>query len=322
MPVVTRTKFDTYEKVSLISDEISTTIWKALHDSTGDKVVLKIPKPGCLQIVQELQILSRLSHNCIIELKDSISTDNGAGIVLPLAKSGDLFGALSSAAMSEDDTKRIMYRILSALQYLHGQQIWHRDIKPENILLLGENCDPDSAVLADFGFARYCETTLSEDFVGSPHYCAPELYLRLPYDEKIDIWALGLTLFACLTRSLPYNTASQTMMMTEIVSGLPRLRQIAEQKSMPEVAFDLCVQMLTRDSKDRLSAEEALQHRWFDSVRLERLERQTDIEGTKSIVQDRFTESLSRTTCETTICVAECSQIIPPAEQSRLGTSP
>jgi serine/threonine protein kinase len=247
-------------------------------------------------------------------LKGTISTDYGTGLVLPFAKSGDLFSALSDAALSEDDTKRIIYRVLSALQYLHGQNIWHRDVKPENILLMGDNHDPNSAVLADFGFARHCETTLSEDFVGSPHYCAPELYLRLPYNEKVDIWAVGLTMFACLTRSLPYNTASRRMMINEIVSGLPRLKDIAKEKSMSELAFDLCAGMLAKDSQDRMSALEALQHRWFDSVR----GHQQRVGETNEIPKDHWRDSVSPRLCERVIPMKACTQNRTGREQMQI----
>jgi serine/threonine protein kinase len=57
-------------------------------------------------------------------------------------------------------------------------------------------------------------------------------------------------------------------MVAEIVGGLPRLRETAREKSVSPLALDLCEKMLAKESKDRISATDALQHQWFDSIRI------------------------------------------------------
>lgn len=86
------------------------------------------------------------------------------------------------------------------MKYIHDQKIIHRDLKPENILLQN-----DVAKIGDFGLAtttvcpckegadqQLTERSYTHD-IGSPLYSAPEIHSK--YDEKIDIYSLGIILF-------------------------------------------------------------------------------------------------------------------------------
>ena len=83
----------------------------------------------------------------------------------------------------------------------------HRDLKPQNILLAAKN--RSDVKLIDFGFAINFKTN---DYItnccGSPKYMAPEIMNRKSnYDEKIDIWALGLITYELLTGgAFPFST--------------------------------------------------------------------------------------------------------------------
>ena len=74
----------------------------------------------------------------------------------------------------------------------------HRDLKPQNILL--ENSNKLDIKIADFGFSRFfnpekgCKLEL-----GTPDFKAPELYNRENYNEKVDIWSIGVITYMLLT---------------------------------------------------------------------------------------------------------------------------
>jgi serine/threonine protein kinase len=105
---------------SRLSDEFTTEIFEACNRNTGEVLVIKYPKPNCTQTARELSVLSQISHPGIIELRDVIQTPNGPGVVLPLARSGDLFGWIETGGFPERHVKCIVFRILSALSYLHA----------------------------------------------------------------------------------------------------------------------------------------------------------------------------------------------------------
>jgi serine/threonine protein kinase len=250
-----------------LCSESSSYISLVSNATTGEKLALKIPKPGTKQTSQEFEILQEISHPSIIPFKGAIHTNNGPGILLAFAAGGDLFDLLTleTGGLLERECRQIFCPILTALDHLHSQAIWHRDIKPENILFLQAGPDLSSVVLADFGLARKCpQGYCTTDFVGSNLYVAPELLLHARYNEKIDIWALGITLYACLTGSSP---AFGPEAEREILSGLPDLFNAEEADLLSRDAKDLIRWMLSVDPERRPSAKEAMGHRWFDSVR-------------------------------------------------------
>lgn len=75
---------------------------------------------------------------------------------------------------SEDNARRVMQQVLSAVQYLHERNIVHRDLKPENILLLSNESDTDVRV-TDFGLAKKASQEGLKTFCGTPQYFAPEV---------------------------------------------------------------------------------------------------------------------------------------------------
>lgn len=99
-----------------------------------------------------------------------------------------------------------MFQIAQALKYLYQNSIVHRDLKLQNILL-SEKSFNATIKLADFGLARQYESKedLFETTCGTPIYMAPEIQKGETYDEKADLWSVGVILFELIAGFPPFN---------------------------------------------------------------------------------------------------------------------
>ena len=92
-----------------------------------------------------------------------------------------------------------------AINYMHKQSITHRDLKPENILLESKNIDTLDIKIADFGFSCIFDPDEGLDLVlGSPLYMAPEIIEGKIYNEKVDIWSIGVITYMLLSGRNPF----------------------------------------------------------------------------------------------------------------------
>lgn len=96
--------------------------------------------------------------------------------------------------------------MLKAINYIHKLNIIHRDLKPENILLESKKVDNFDIKISDFGLSCFFDPKKGlGDHVGSPSYMAPEIIKGEKYNEKVDIWSIGVITYILLTGRLPFN---------------------------------------------------------------------------------------------------------------------
>jgi serine/threonine protein kinase len=105
--------------------------------------------------------------------------------------------------------KLVLRQLLLAVHFIHQQNVVHRDIKPDNVLITcHQGCEQIAQVyLTDFSLAT--RVGADQDLTqhcGSQPYLAPEILQRLAYKGgPSDIWALGVTFFACMFGRLPFS---------------------------------------------------------------------------------------------------------------------
>ena len=241
------------------------TVSLGVHEETKEKVAIKEIKKSELNtdnlLTKEINIQKILFHPyltkmyCVIEKEDSIF------IVTEYCSKGDVLNfIIDNRVFEEEEACKIFQQVLSSLEYLHKNYISHRDIKPENILL-NEYGD---AKLSDFGLStKFEKNKLLEKACGSPLYAAPEMLTGKMYDgTKIDIWSLGISLYAMVCGELPFDDENNNMknIVYKIKNGKYTLPD-----NLSPLCKDLIKRILEANPDKRITLEEIKNHKWVNS---------------------------------------------------------
>ncbi|CAN1277252.1 Serine/threonine-protein kinase AtPK2/AtPK19 [Linum perenne] len=157
----------------------------------------------------ERDILTKVDHPFIVQLKYSFQTKYRLYLVLDFINGGHLFFQLYHQGLFREDLARVYAaEIVSAVSHLHSNGIMHRDLKPENILL-GED---GHVMLTDFGLAKeFDENTRSNSMCGTVEYMAPEIIQGKGHDKAADWWSVGVLLYEMLTGKLLQKESSRRL---------------------------------------------------------------------------------------------------------------
>ena len=192
-------------------------------------------------IENEIKILSQLDNPFIVKLyevfsinlssEDNIDNDNNNDdknqlmcLVLELCENGDLNDRIKekkqkNEKFTENEILKYFYEILQGLYYLHKNRVIHRDLKTLNIFLTENN----HIKIGDFGVSKKLinNNIYAYTFVGTPYYLSPEICQNKPYDEKSDIWSLGVVIYELITLNKPFDSESQMGLFMKILKGKP-----------------------------------------------------------------------------------------------------
>ena len=174
-------------------------------------------------VFNEANILAKLDHQNIIkfyEVFDSKKPKHTLNIVTEYADGGDLSEKIKSQGKTPfKETEILDYftQICLALKHIHDKKIIHRDLKSGNVFLMKSGL----VKLGDFGIAKGFEKTMdkAKTMVGTPYYLSPEIVEGKPYDNKSDIWSLGVLLYEMMTFKMPFNANSLPMLSAKIIRG-------------------------------------------------------------------------------------------------------
>lgn len=172
------------------------------------------------------------------------------------AEKGDLFNVIAEKGALPEIICRTYFRFLiSALKYIHGQDICHLDMKPENILLDKEY----NLKIADFGCATSTTAGKIDRREGTEEYMAPEILSGSAYDgKKADLFSTGMVLFMMFSGNLPWRraSASKDQLFGTMASKLYNLFWGRHSKNRPAGYFsdsfkDLINKLLAANPEER-----------------------------------------------------------------------
>lgn len=266
-------------------------VYKGYHKETLENVAIKKIIFGNATTVnskiaqQEKSIMEKLLHPNIVKfIEATLDAENNIHYVFEYCECGTLAHFLNGKPLKEKYALGYMKQLANALHYLVENQIIHRDLKPQNILLTNNY---KTLKLADFGFAKYLRTEtntnstgfgkpysisskshvetdsveqLCETICGSPIYMSPEIIKSCCYNNKSDLWSVGIILYEMITGTTPYKAYNHIDLLhkieTQPISIPLALMNSAECK-------DLIYCLLQKRPENRIDWNAFFEHKWF-----------------------------------------------------------
>jgi serine/threonine protein kinase len=204
--------------------------------------------------LREARASAALNHPNIVTIHDVDQEDGTFFITMellegtPVNKIVECRGKLSSF-----DTARLGIQITAGLGYAHAQRIIHRDIKSANLFFTNEKV----VKIMDFGLAKMLEEVRKATTIvgGTPYYMAPEQSAGGVIDHRVDLYALGVTLFELVTGKVPFADGDIPFHHRHTPAPDPRERE----PSVPETMAVLILNLMAKDPDERIqSADEVV----------------------------------------------------------------
>ncbi|KAL5121861.1 hypothetical protein ACEQ8H_000076 [Pleosporales sp. CAS-2024a] len=234
-------------------------VYLASHKlSNGSRVVLKSAKKDDANLAREIHHHRQFIHPHIARLYEVIVTEELVWLVLEYCPGDELYNyLLAHGALDPAKVQRIFTQLVGAVSYVHNKSCVHRDLKLENILL-----DKHGDVkLVDFGFTREYEgkSNYLQTWCGTVCYSAPEMLKGEKYaGEKVDVWSLGIILYALLVGELPFDEDDENVTKMKILKEEPKYPE-----NFPAQAKELCQSLLSKRPILRPSLADILQNPWL-----------------------------------------------------------
>ncbi|MCY1013032.1 serine/threonine-protein kinase [Nannocystis pusilla] len=264
-----------YRLVARIGHGGMATVYEAVDTQIDKPVAVKVLHPQfavaddyMARFRQEAFAAAKIRHPNLVDVTDFGIDEGRAYLVMELLEGESLSARIERepGPMRWAEAVTIMTQVCDAVAHTHDHGLIHRDIKPGNIFLVTQPGRPGVAMakLLDLGIAKVLrdassmrpmapETRLTQGTPGTPEYMSPEQALGLEIDHRIDIYAIGVTLYRMLTGFLPFQSQNSVyeVQRKHIELPPPPLFVLAPEARIPPSIQEIVLRALAKRPDER-----------------------------------------------------------------------
>jgi TolB-like protein/tRNA A-37 threonylcarbamoyl transferase component Bud32/Tfp pilus assembly protein PilF len=205
-------------------------VYLAKDTILGRNAAIKLLRPetladplGKLRFLREARAVAALNHPNIAVLYEAGGSDEAPFLAMEFVAGKTLKEIVANGPLAADKIVDYATQIASGLEHAHAQGILHRDIKAANILVT-----PQSTIkLLDFGLAKIAEqgeetrslATAQGSWVGTLHYCPPEILSGSEATVRSDLYSLGVVIYEMACGKLPFAGLDSAALVNAITRG-------------------------------------------------------------------------------------------------------
>lgn len=234
------------------------TVYLAQHTLLHYPIALKVIHSNEEESIKSFKNTNSIVHPYVCQNFDLIKTVNGNLCIFMEYVNGKtlLDYANDLGHLHEYEIKKIFGQMVTAIEFLHKKKIIHRDLKCENVMI-----DQNRNIrLIDLSFSCPYSDEHST-LCGSPAYIAPEIIENKLYDDSIDIWSLGIIIYAITFGKLPFENRNYSMLFKMITTIEPDFVQ--KNTRLSDDLIDLIKKMLIKKPENRIKIDEIKRHPFF-----------------------------------------------------------
>ncbi|XP_071961546.1 calcium/calmodulin-dependent protein kinase type 1D-like [Antedon mediterranea] len=270
MPIFQKRKekiTEKYELKHVLGTGAFSEVVLAVDKVTGEMVAVKcIDKKGIKgkedALLNEVEILKKITHPHIVQLKELFESKSSVYLVIQLVTGGELFDRIiERGSYTEKDASFAIHQILEAIKFVHDLGIVHRDLKPENLLYYSPDEDA-KIMISDFGLSKMEESGDMSTACGTPGYVAPEVLMQKPYGKAIDIWSIGVISYILLCGYPPFYDDDDSKLFDQILKGEYEFDS-PYWDDISESAKDFIRNLMQVDPDKRYTCDQCINHPWI-----------------------------------------------------------
>ncbi|TXT36253.1 MAG: serine/threonine protein kinase bacterial, partial [Planctomycetota bacterium] len=230
-PAAEDNKIDHYVRLGTIAMGKHAQVLEVQEENTTNRFAMKVLLSEAMKdpvqiatLKYEGKVAQALDHPNLIKWIATVHRKTNIYLILELFKAPNLKASLMTDIVGvQTRLRKLIDCTCAALQHMHDRGWVHMDVKPDNILMSRAS----EVRVIDFSLSEKIKGTLGKmfggkkDIGGTLTYIAPETIKKEPPTAQTDIYSLGITIYECLTGTMPFKGSTPKDLLMKHLTAIP-----------------------------------------------------------------------------------------------------